>query len=415
MDRLYLDNFRGFSNQFIPISKVNFLIGENSTGKSSFLYALKVLSNPAFWFNQDFRGDEFQIHSFNDIVSAESKNKDYFKIGYIFDDINKPSFILNFFNKNSKPQINRCIVFSNNSIVLFKINDEEIFYRKVNGNKIDKIDEFENQFNEKFEKVKIRIFPFEILFFLFDLKESLDKKKLKNSNVRRFIRFPGIFENIFFIAPIRSKPKKTYDEPVIAISSEGDHIPYMIRDLKRKNKINNFVEEISKFGNESGLFKTIDVKEYATEDDAPFQINIVLNKTPINIVNVGYGVSQSLPIIFDILLRKGYSVIAIQQPEVHLHPKAQAALGDLFYQAVIKDSKLLFIETHSDFIVDRFRQRIRKDKNKKIKSHILFFQRKFGKNIVTEIEIDENGNYDNKQPEEFRSFFLDEERKNLGI
>lgn len=410
MDKLYLDNFRGFSNQFIPMLDVNFLIGENSTGKSSFLYALKVLSAQGFWFNQDFRGDEFQIHSFNDIVSAESNDKTYFKMGFISEDTKKPSFIMNFINKNGKPQVNKCIILSNKSIVLFKINKNELYYRKANGNDIENIDELEKQFNEKFEKFEYMT-SFTSLWIIFNIKKiAIDKKDVENSS-----EFLSIFENISFIAPIRSKPKKTYDEPVGAISSEGDHIPYMIRDLQRKDKTKNILEELSNFGEESGLFKAIEVKEYATEEDAPFQINIVLNKTPLNIVNVGYGVAQSLPIISDILLKKGSGVIAIQQPEVHLHPKAQAALGDLFYQAVTQDSKQLFIETHSDFIVDRFRQKIRNQKNKKIKSHVLFFQRKFGKNIVTEIEIDKNGNYSNNQPDEFKSFFLEEERKNLGF
>ena len=46
---VYMDNYRGFSNAAIPLRQVNFLVGENSTGKTSFLELLDVLSYGPFW------------------------------------------------------------------------------------------------------------------------------------------------------------------------------------------------------------------------------------------------------------------------------------------------------------------------------------------------------------------------------
>ncbi|MDP6688819.1 MAG: AAA family ATPase [Alphaproteobacteria bacterium] len=83
----------------------------------------------------------------------------------------------------------------------------------------------------------------------------------------------------------------------------------------------------------------------------------------VNIRNVGYGVSQSLPVIVEILSRSFGSRFAIQQPEVHLHPKAQAALGDLFYQLALVEEKRFIVETHSDFTIDRFMLNYRKKRN----------------------------------------------------
>jgi hypothetical protein len=55
MEKLYLDNYRGFTNQYIEIRDVNFFIGENSTGKSSVLSASNILFNQDFWNNLDYK------------------------------------------------------------------------------------------------------------------------------------------------------------------------------------------------------------------------------------------------------------------------------------------------------------------------------------------------------------------------
>jgi predicted ATPase len=171
---------------------------------------------------------------------------------------------------------------------------------------------------------------------------------------------------------------------------------------------------MNSFGIQSGLFKNIDIKEYDDADDAPFRMNFVLNKEPINVVNIGYGVSQVLPVLFTVF-HKNSSMITVQQPEVHLHPKAQAAIGNVFFTlSTGKRKKRFIIETHSDYIIDRFRQQQRKSQEKS-NAHILFFLRKDGINRAISINIDDHGNYSKDQPKEFREFFIKEEMENLGL
>src|SRR5881396_1662040 len=74
-----------------------------------------------------------------------------------------------------------------------------------------------------------------------------------------------------------------------------------------------------------------------------------------NLVDVGYGVSQALPILVDTLQRPAADeVFLLQQPEVHLHPRAQAELGSFFVSQAGKKRRFV-IETHSDYLVDRVR------------------------------------------------------------
>ena len=66
-----------------------------------------------------------------------------------------------------------------------------------------------------------------------------------------------------------------------------------------------------------------------------------------NFIDVGYGVSQALPILTELFRKDSAKTFLLQQPEVHLHPSAQAALGTLFCQLASQGRQLL-VETHSD-------------------------------------------------------------------
>lgn len=74
MRYIYMNIFRGFSETLVPLKQTNFLVGENSTGKSSFLSLMSLVNQPTFWFNPIFTiRDDFGMSSFGDIVSAWSK------------------------------------------------------------------------------------------------------------------------------------------------------------------------------------------------------------------------------------------------------------------------------------------------------------------------------------------------------
>jgi hypothetical protein len=409
MEMLYLDNFRGFSDQFIEIRNVNFLVGENSSGKSSVLMVLNSISSPGLWFNVDFYSGDAQAYSFEDLVSVESEDKTNFQIGNLHDDDRRISFLFNFENFNGKPTISSGIIEKDRNSFIFYNEKGQIKYKVVKNKKLslDMLNPLSEKEKDKFKNIKI---PINTNIILPVTLLQMCEYAVKNKESDFPITLP--FRHITPIAPIRSKPKKTYDEPGTVENPEGDHIPYEIRRIFKINT--EFSKDINNFGTRSGMFKKINIKEYGNDEDTPFRMNFVLNKKPINIVNIGYGISQVLPILYNMYMRNNI-IITIQQPEVHLHPKAQAALGNVFFDLSIgKKKKKLIIETHSDYIIDRFRQKQRKSQEKP-SVHLLFFLREKGINKIFPISIDENGNYDTNQPKEFREFFIKEELENLGL
>ncbi|HLI81210.1 MAG TPA: AAA family ATPase, partial [Candidatus Binataceae bacterium] len=84
-DYLFIDNFRGFTDTCFPVTDVNFLVGENSTGKTSVLGLIKLFTGPRFLMEQraDFADEHVSFGHFADMVSAHSAERKQFHIGLV--------------------------------------------------------------------------------------------------------------------------------------------------------------------------------------------------------------------------------------------------------------------------------------------------------------------------------------------
>ena len=103
----------------------------------------------------------------------------------------------------------------------------------------------------------------------------------------------------------------------------------------------------------------------------------------------------------------------LQQPEVHLHPSAQAALGSLFCRVAGPDRQLI-VETHGDHLLSRVRMDVR-DGASDLKPEdvsILFFERDDLDVRIHSIGLDEEGNVRGAPPT-YRRFFMEETRRSL--
>ena len=222
-------------------------------------------------------------------------------------------------------------------------------------------------------------------------------------------------------APVRSKPRRTYDTSRFAWVPEGDYIPIYLANLHFQNKEQwaDLRQKLEKFGQASGLFDEILVKPLGTKESGPFQVQVRKFGSKVkgpqrNLTDVGYGVSQVLPVIIE-LLQKDASLFLLQQPEVHLHPSAQAALATFFCE-IAKPNRQLVVETHSDHLLDRVRMDIR-DGTTKLKPDdvsILFFERDNLDVKIHSLRLDKEGNILNAPPS-YRKFFMEETRRSLGL
>ncbi len=197
--------------------------------------------------------------------------------------------------------------------------------------------------------------------------------------------------------------------------AQGEYIPSYLAGLARSDpdEWQSLKRRLERFGDQSGLFDEISVRSLGKSDGDPFQLQIRKfgkrrKGRPRNLIDVGYGISQVLPTLTEVFRANGPSTFLLQQPEVHLHPSAQAALGTLFC-SVAAGGRQLVIETHSDYIIDRVRMDVR-DGTTGLKPEdvsILYFEPGDLDVKIHSIRIDQAGNVLDA-PHSYGKFFMDE-------
>jgi hypothetical protein len=442
MKCIFVDNFRGFRETLLPIKDVNFFVGENSTGKTSLLALLNLFHSPNFWALGEFSSGEIEpreidLGNYEDMVSIHPKDKTYFHVGAL-SGLEKgrrdkyEAFLMTFSESRGMPKIRRYTVVTDNKKADIKFKGQKALCQIKKAESI----------TEDYSSVK-KLF---MRWLRNHRKETSGFKELKglrfprgvgsagavNVLIQAIIRgepisprtlrfelaYPVLYQRLIWLAPIRTKPQPIYSRYDTPFSPEGHHTPYSIkRLLESKETAEDFKTFVEKFGRQSGLFDSVNIRqyEYGGRKVAPFEVDIVLSGAATKITNVGYGVSQALPIIVELFTGRKGSAYTIQQPEIHLHPIAQAALGDLFFRFAAMDNKKFIVETHSDFIIDRFRMNFRNSKeNKKPESQIIYFENSSEGNVLSVLDIDEEGNLPKDQPRGYREFFLKEDLRTLG-
>ena len=446
MNEIRLKNFRCFRNeQTARLAPLTLLVGENSTGKTSFMAMVRILSDMAYRsMNPDFKEDPYDLGSFDEIAhhrGGRGGRADTFEAGFSI----KPShgwrgarsFQFTFGRIGTTPVLMR------RSISHGKTWSEESF---VDGESTASL-----QVGTSNGTWTVRS-PTHLVprvssngDILRNLNLYLDLLVWANTDQAGEVEFvptegetppsrkdlvrlrlltarPNQGRRPFASAPVRSKPRRTYDPSRPTPDPEGDYVPMYLADMYSRNKQTwrDLKERLEDFGKVSGLFDEISIKRLGNRDSEPFQVQVRkfgggLKGPQRNLIDVGYGVSQVLPVITELLREDAPDMFLLQQPEVHLHPSAQAALGSLFCE-VAGPNRQLVIETHSDYLMDRVRMNVRdgKSKLKPEDVSILFFERDALDVNIHSLRIDDAGNTVGA-PDGYRRFFMEETARSLGL
>ncbi len=233
--------------------------------------------------------------------------------------------------------------------------------------------------------------------------------------------------NLSFLstAPIRSRPERTYDPMREFNDPEGSDIPMLLMRLEatQKKKWEKLKHQLVEFGVSSGLFQDIKIKNFGRSYGNPFQIQFKVRGPTSNIIDVGYGVSQILPILVQVLypniIQDSRTLILptynlLQQPEVHMHPKAQAEFSSLLAKLANQGNQSFMVETHSDNMIDRARIDIMKGHINPEDVSLIYFEPIRNIVKVHNIGFDKMGNLLNV-PKHYRDFFLLESDRLMGF
>lgn len=189
-----------------------------------------------------------------------------------------------------------------------------------------------------------------------------------------------LFSNFFYLGPIRQAPSYLYSwsgyEPVevgkagkdtIAALLAGNSRKYVLPDHPKTSKTLQHV--IAESLQQMGLIDKFEVHPISKAHQQ-YEVKIATKGSSelVNLPDVGFGISQILPVITELFYVPQNSVIIIEQPELHLHPKAQAELADIMIAAInahenhLDRNIQLLIETHSEHFLRRFMRRLAENK-----------------------------------------------------
>jgi len=160
-----------------------------------------------------------------------------------------------------------------------------------------------------------------------------------------------LFDSIYYIGPLRERPQRIYEisgELPPEVGTRGEYAPEVL--YRRRSDVmlattNDWLRRFDFSGN----------IEVASPFDGIFALAVRrADGAVVNFADVGFGLSQVLPLIVQSIYAPSDSIIIAEQPEIHLNPKLQTTLADLFCDAVAQ-GKGIIVETHSEHLLLRLR------------------------------------------------------------
>ena len=444
IQKLIIEDVRCFAGrQEFNIRPLTFLVGENSTGKSTVLGCFDALHRftraRTYGVDLDFNVEPYQMGVFADIVRRSTPKKKNFRLGFEFrakTGGEKVEYFLTLTEKEkgSEPIVQEQNLLFSESEIVFESTQQEVEGpdRQSRFHHIFEVTDFSEKGGNK--KFRVRIFESFThmgVFRVLDYTRFVLREERKNlSPVEREFQIwveniwepftegldDGYEEDRYSFAPIRSKPQRTYDPLKETASPEGSDIPMVLMNMFRTNEKEwkELRERLIEFGKSSGLFSDVHVRRLGKSMGDPFQLQIKVKGPKVNMIDVGYGVNQLLPILVRILNSRPRVSFLMQQPEVHLHPRGQAELSSLLVDMIKRQKHNFIIETHSDAMINRARIEIM---NKRIAPEdvSLIYLEPSGNSVkVHNIRFDEQANLLDA-PNGYRGFFLNESDKLFGF
>lgn len=249
----------------------------------------------------------------------------------------------------------------------------------------------------------------------FDLEYSYELDRLANLFISYYANdfllaidkyFEDYFSRVKYIAPLRAPVQRYYRLQGISLSDvdpSGHNIPMIIANMNDKE-----IRGFTAFTKENFGFHII-------REMTPGHVSILIginDETPRNIIDLGFGYSQIIPIIVELwhsvsrtndygMNRYNKSVVpytvVIEQPELHLHPAMQADFIDACINIIQnnKNSSVKFvIETHSETIINRISESIKKEKlNNELVNINIVNRNEDNQSTIKRVKYDKDGDF----------------------
>jgi predicted ATPase len=220
-------------------------------------------------------------------------------------------------------------------------------------------------------------------------------------------QFDELMSSISYVGPLRDRPRRRYQwqgSSPTSVGPRGENTVAAILAARRQSRtIGNrgFEENLGYWLKHMGLIDQFAVVEIGSGTNL-YELRVAVAGSPISvsITDVGFGVSQVLPVLVQVFYSPPGTPVILEQPEIHLHPAAQSALGDVLLGAVKDNGTQLIVETHSEHLLHRIQRRIAEEGIAKDDVALYFVEAGEGESEIHELKLDEYGNITN-WPQDF--------------
>lgn len=359
-----VENFKSIKRKYFALRKLNLLLGVNGMGKSSFIQSLLLLrqSDRLMFGELKLNGEYIKVGNTRDALYQYSKKGEDLSLAFKFKDLELTRLDFGYEMESD----------------VFKLKDNESNpYR--DQSKHQKL-LAQSLFGNNFQYLNAnRLEPTSVHNKGYTYVVSLNNLGMFGEYTTHFIEVHGNEEIRF--DNLLHKDSTTKDTVTGKELINNTLI----------NQINLWMGEIS---------PGINIRTTAIPNSDNILLEYVykqpnfVSTNRFKPINVGFGISYSLPVVTSLLSARPGELIIIENPESHIHPRGQAELGKLISLAALNDVQII-VETHSDHILNGVRVAA-KEHEKLIDNAIIFF---FDKKVeeaeqystITDIEIDKNG------------------------
>jgi predicted ATPase len=215
-------------------------------------------------------------------------------------------------------------------------------------------------------------------------------------------------DRIFYLGPLRDYPKRDYlwarsrptdvgqrgekaIDAILAATEAGER-----RNLKARARHKPFQGLVAHWLRQMGLIDSFSVVEIAPGSNRwQARVKTRAGGSEVLLTDVGFGVSQVLPVVTLLQYVPEGSTVILEQPEIHLHPLAQAGLADVIIQAATHRNVQVILESHSEHLLLRLQRRIAEGAISDDIVKLYFCDAPKGSSTLTPLDVDLYGSIHN--------------------
>lgn len=233
------------------------------------------------------------------------------------------------------------------------------------------------------------------------------------------LSFESLFSRMAYLGPLRGYPERRYvwgGERPVDVGRTGElTVPALLagqvdglksgRGKGRARRYAPILKRIAQWLKKMDMIQSFKLERIGS-NRRDYEVRVRKSPTSpeVLITDVGFGVSQILPVLVLCYYVPGGSIILLEQPEIHLHPSVQAGLADVFIDVVKERNVQIILESHSEHLLRRIQRRIAEGVLDADKTALYFCRMEEGASTADTLEVDRSGNINNWP----KGFFGDE-------